>query len=210
MRSNAQNAQEQPRKFGPDGKRICGIPSCGKRHEWYGYCDAHGARFKRHGDPLGGRTARGAAKKFFEEVVVPFRGNECLAWPFGNNGKGYGTYHIGRRAVPVCTVACERRHGPKPSPDHEVAHNCGKGHLLCCNPNHLRWATRSENHADKKKHGTSLDGEKNPQAVLTSEQVKVIRGLIGTAPQWRIAKQFGVSQMIISKIKRGLVWQSIP
>lgn len=187
-------------------RRICAVEGCSKKHDSHGYCSAHAHRFRRHGDPLGGTTARGAAQRFMEEVVIPYQGDGCLAWPFGNNGKGYGTFHVKRRAVSASTYACEKAHGPRPTPQHEAAHSCGKGHLLCCNPRHLRWATTKENHADKLRHGTVMLGEKNNSAKLTADQVRAIREMLGRTPQHEIARRFGVQQMTISKIARGKTW----
>jgi hypothetical protein len=186
--------------------RTCSVPNCAKPHDSHGFCGSHAHRFRRHGDPLGGTTNRGAATQFMHDVVIPYSGEDCLQWPFGNNGKGYGVYHIKRRAVAAHRFVCEAAHGPQPSKNHEVAHSCGNGHLLCVNPKHLRWATRSENHLDKIKHGTAPRGTKNPMAKLSEADVRAIRSLIGSQPQWKIANQFGISQMIVSKISRNLVW----
>lgn len=38
--------------------RTCSIPGCDKPHLSRGWCSAHWTRWKRHGDPLGGGTAR--------------------------------------------------------------------------------------------------------------------------------------------------------
>lgn len=39
-------------------KGICSLDGCGKPHHQHGYCQAHFARWRRHGDPLGGRIKR--------------------------------------------------------------------------------------------------------------------------------------------------------
>ena len=88
-------------------------------------------------------------------------------------------------------------HGEPPTPSYEAAHTCGKGHLGCTNPRHLRWATRSENHMDKNLHGTMPKGETHPWARLSDDVIAKIRasktGMTATA------KEFGVS--------RGYVWE---
>lgn len=185
---------------------LCSVPDCNKKIDCNGYCAAHERRWKRHGDPLGGTTSRNAARRHLQDVVIPYTGNDCLRWPFGNNGRGYGVYHVNRKAVGVHVVVCGAVHGPAPTPEHEAAHSCGNGHLLCCTPRHLRWATSKENHADKKLHGTDGSGEKNGASKLQAQDVQKIRSLIGLEPQWKIAEQFGVCQMSISHIATGRSW----
>lgn len=65
--------------------------------------------------------------------------------------------------------------GPPPSEQHEIAHNDGD-----TSNNHftnLRWATRKENHSDKKEHGTWQAGEKCGRSKLTEKEVLKIRRL---------------------------------
>lgn len=141
-----------------------------------------------------------------KEVALTFSGDECLPWPFGDNGKGYGVFHVKRRAVSAHGYVCERTYGPRPTRDHEAAHSCGKGHLGCVNPRHLRWATRSENSADKVAHGTVSRGARNPANRLSEDDVRSIRALIGLRTQREIAAQFGVCQMTISHIATRKQW----
>ena len=186
--------------------RVCSVPGCGGKHDSHGFCMRHAHRFRRHGDPLGGTTDRYAAQEFMHKTIIPYAGDDCLAWPFGDNKKGYGVFHVARKAVAAHVFACEAVHGPKPTPLHEVAHSCGNGHLACCNPRHLRWATKAENHADKRKHGTVQRGVKNPSNKLTESDVRQIRFLLGMVPQRTIADMFGVSQTAVSRISLGKIW----
>lgn len=50
---------------------------------------------------------------------------------------------------------CQKAHGDPPSPKHDAAHSCGRGHEGCVNPNHLSWKTKKQNQADRITHGTS-------------------------------------------------------
>lgn len=184
----------------------CSFEGCERPTDSHGLCGPHASRFRRYGDASMGGTARGAAADFMKNVVLKHDADECLAWPFGNNGKGYGVFHENGRVIAAHTYACREAHGARPSSKHEVAHSCGRGHLLCCAPKHLRWATRKENHADKARHGTLPFGQNNPSNKLTPDQVLAIRDLGGTEPQHQIAKRFGVCQMTISNILSGKVW----
>ncbi|PDS68906.1 HNH endonuclease signature motif containing protein [Rhizobium phaseoli] len=111
----------------------------------------------------------------------------------------------------ICTdryihrAVCEAFHGPPPSDLHEVAHRDGdKSHNGEAN---LYWATHVENEADKIVHGTKLTGEDVGNSKLTVLQVAEIRKLLGSLAQHKIAKKFGISQMAVSKIHRGLLWR---
>ena len=136
----------------------------------------------------------------------------CIIWPFskGSSDKGPGYGHIGRDKNRLVHIEiCRRVHGAKPTRKHEVAHSCGNGHLGCINPNHLRWATRSENHQDKKQHGTDHGGERNPRAKLTSRQILKISELGGKITQKEIAERFDVSQAAVSLILSGKHWSGL-
>jgi len=195
-----------PRRVRWISKRVCKIDECGKPVDSHGLCSGHANRLRCHGDPLGGSTPRGAAAAFMHDVAIKYDGDECLRWPFGNNGKGYGVFHVEKKIVSTHVYVCTVVHGERPSPRHEVAHSCGNGHMLCCAPRHLRWATRSENHADKVKHGTVARGQKNPASKLTTDDVHRIRALLGTRPQHAIASMFGVCPMTVSHIATSRSW----
>lgn len=92
--------------------------------------------------------------RYFREVVVGYTGDDCLLWPFSKSNKGYGTINHDGRNLTVSRFLCAEVNGPPPTPDHVAAHSCGRGHTGCVNPRHLRWATRTENEADKIIHGT--------------------------------------------------------
>lgn len=123
-----------------------------------GYCGSHYRRQYRHGDPLAGGTPKRELQNFLQEVVLPFSGKDCLIWPYTLNGAGYGQIRRGDKKLLVTRIVCEQIHGKSPTDKHEVAHSCGNGHLGCCNPKHLRWATRSENQNEWHYHKSSNMG----------------------------------------------------
>lgn len=91
-----------------------------------------------------------------------------------------------------------------------VAHNDGSR-----DNNHygnLRWDTCKGNLADRKKHGTTLDGARNGRAKLSAEQVDLIRKRY--IPGHRensaaaLAREFGVSDVAVIKAFRGENWAS--
>lgn len=189
--------------FKPKG--VCSYPGCDKPHLSLGYCSKHLARWQSKGDPSIGRApAKKLGLKFVYEQAVSFEGEECLLWPYGISSNGYGAVDIDNRKRGAHVVVCELVHGPKPEPRHEVAHSCGV--RACCNPAHLRWASRSNNHADKVRHGTAQRGAKQNKAKLTEEQVREIRALEGQLSVYKTAKRFGVNPWTISNIWARQIW----
>ena len=135
--------------------KICKIDDCDKPHLARGWCLAHYRRWRRNGHPLGGRansTSRGAPKRYLHEIVLTYEEDVCLKWPYGNSGSGYGQIQHDGKHHYVHRLVCEAVNGPPPTPRHEVAHSCGNGDQGCCAKQHLRWATRAENIADRLLH----------------------------------------------------------
>lgn len=74
----------------------------------------------------------------------------------------------------------------------------------------LKWGTKGENAADKKRHGTAPIGENNPKSKLIPAQVlEIHRRAIGGEPINDIAADFGVSNITVSHIKCGRTWTHI-
>lgn len=186
--------------------RLCSIPDCGKpvaKREW---CTAHYKRWCRHGDPTLGRSPNGAAPDFYERAVLHYRGTNCLIWPFARNEHGYGVMNSPGRTAIVSRRLCEEVHGPAPSPTHEAAHSCGKGHEGCVAKAHVSWKTPSGNAADKLKHDTHSRGERSSLAKLDEEKVRAIFH-DARRPHRVIALDYGVSYVTISDIKRRRSWK---
>jgi len=93
-----------------------------------------------------------------------------------------------------------------PRPDGmECCHNDGNpfnNHI-----SNLRWDTASSNQADRVRHGTSNRGERCGSAKLTELQVIAIRN--DNRLQRIIAKEYGVRESQISRIKNGVRWAHI-
>ena len=73
----------------------------------------------------------------------------------------------------------------------------------------LRYDTPVGNNADKRLHGTNPEGERNPRALLTESQVKIIRALSGSKAQREIGQAFGVTQACVSDVVRRVTWQHV-
>lgn len=194
-----------------DKNNICSIAECGKPMRGRcGWRNAHYKRFRRHGDPIGGRIAWGEAMRYFREEVLPYVGEDCLFWPYKAGGNGYGQLRDGDKMRLVHRMVCERVNGPSPTPEHEAAHSCGNGHLGCVAPGHLSWKTPAENRADKLIHGTHNRGERNTQAKLTECDVREILRLSADGMRHReIADKFGVKPSNINAIIRRRTWRHL-
>ena len=190
--------------------RICSIPGCGKLHYAKDLCDPHYKRLLRHGNPLGGKTDRGAAIRFYDEKVRSYGGDDCLIWPYDRRDTGYGSMSHNGKTVLVSRRICEEVNGPPPAPNHEAAHSCGKGHLGCVTKGHLSWKTSKENKADKLAHDTHDRGERNSQAKITESVALEIIALRGKESQSSIARRFGIVQQQVSRIQRGERWAWLP
>ena len=185
--------------------KICAVDGCGNPQHARGFCGKHNYKFVRYGDPLAGRTSASPGEPLrWIEQNAEHQADACLPWPFEVSQWGYGVIkHNGQRRV-ASRVMCEFAHGLPPSPDLDAAHSC---HFpRCCNPKHLRWATRRENNDDKVENGTAMRGEKVVFSKLTEADVRQIRAMAGTMRQQDIAQKFGVNATAVSRILSGKRW----
>lgn len=113
----------------------------------------------------------------------------------------------------VHRLVCEAFHGPAPSYAHEVAHGDG-----CASNNradNLRWATPSENQADKRMHGTVPDfrGERSARAKVTDAIVQEIRGTRrynGVLPDLAAKHGLMLNTVCTIRTRNGGKWPHIP
>ena len=185
----------------------CSVDGCGDISLSLGFCRKHYARYRRHGDPLAGRTYRGEARKWVEDHK-DYVGDDCLIYPYNRTRDGYAVWKEGYRTktIYIHNLYCEHKHGPCPPDKQEAGHTCGNGHLGCVNPNHVRWVTRKENEADKKLHGTYQTGEKNPSVKIDEGRAKLILALKGKFSQIEIARIVGTSRRNVSNVQTGATW----
>lgn len=118
----------------------------------------------------------------------------------------YGGFDRGtprnRRQVYVHILVCEAFHGPRPD-GMEVAH--GDGDKMNAAAANLRWATKLENYADKKLHGTAMTADRSPGAKLSWDLVNEIRSL-SNVKRKELAARYEVSASTIRSIINGRSW----
>lgn len=97
-------------------------------------------------------------------------------------------------------------HGPRPSPEHEVAH--WDGDERNNRKTNLRWATRKENAEDRIRHGMQSHGELHGLAKLTDDQVIQAHWdyWVEAISQQEIADGLGVCKGVIGCIINGKAW----
>jgi hypothetical protein len=96
----------------------------------------------------------------------------------------------------------------KPSP--RILKACHRnGKLQDNRVRNLVYQTQKKNIHDKKRHGTHLEGEQVPNALLTKVQVKGIKKKLGRVTQEVLAAKYKVSRAAISQIAVGNNWRHV-
>jgi plasmid maintenance system antidote protein VapI len=126
------------------------------------------------------------------------------------NDKGYWHIAMHRDGVrfnpPVHFVVCEAWHGPRPE-GMQVAHDDGNKDNNA--PVNLLWKTQIDNDADKDRHGTRARGERNGFAVLSEQDVEIIRQTYGAGgiSHLQLAQLYSVSEATIQRVVVGTYWK---
>lgn len=135
---------------------ICIIPNCNKTAARRGLCHMHHRRQRKGMDMSAPQMIASPGEPLaYLLALIGHVGDECVPWPFARSKAGYG--NLGGKTS-AHRKMCMLAHGDPPSTAHDAAHSCGKGHLGCVNPNHVRWATKRENQLDRNRHGTTNRG----------------------------------------------------
>lgn len=138
---------------------------------------------------------------------------DCIEWRGARHRQGYGSQRVGGRTVLAHRVAFERANGPIPNGLH-VLHRCDNP--PCVNPEHLFLGSHQDNMDDRQRKGRTrtpeaLCGSASSCARLTEVDAGVIRHLAECdVNQGRIARLYGVSQTMVSRIKLRKAWAHVP
>ena len=149
-------------------------------------------------------------KKRFQGKYVVRKDTGCWEWTAALAGKGYGQIKLtGQRKQAYAHRVSYMIHKGDIPEGKEVLHACDNP--KCVNPNHLSVGTQKDNLQDMKNKGRHLFGEKNANCILTETKVRAIKQLLDNneLSQLEIGNLFGISQMEVSRIKRGLRWKHI-
>lgn len=123
----------------------------------------------------------------------------CWIWQCTRNRAGYGRVRDNGRMQFAHRVWYERAKGPVP-PGFVLHHTCGRGHDGCMNPDHLIPVTPAEN--ARLRRGVKLD----------DTRATAIRDLVhaGGHTKTAIAREFGVSDVLVHYIATGRCWRDEP
>lgn len=179
----------------------CKFEGCQEKFYGLGYCRKHYRRFKIKGyaDFTKPKTLS------LIESALQSETEECINWPFSDNGKDYGKlkiddkYFYAHRYILSLTTA-EDYDNPL-----QTAHSCNN--TRCINPKHLRWDTPVGNNLDKIENGTLLKWEEHPNAKLSGEKVKEIRSLAGVVSYPKIAEKYNISTSHVERIINKKRWK---
>ena len=124
----------------------------------------------------------------------------CWLWVGTWDDKGYGKIKMHSKRVMAHRLSYSTFKGSIPKGAF-ICHTCDTP--ACVNPDHLYAGTPGDNMRDKARRGraTRLPGESNPMCKLTDKQVLDI--IADTRKQRDIAKDYGVSQSVVSRYKSG-------
>ena len=201
------------------GKRTCSVPGCVKEHVAKGYCKPHYARWVRYGDPLAGGPARDTESASRPRLPIAERllahvertGSGCWLWGGKVDSHGYGEISLGTRGKGqerhlAHRVALEVALGRPILPGMLACHKCDV--RLCVNPKHLFEGTKGDNNRDALAKGRRPLGSEILNAKLEESDIpKILDKLAQGVPQWKVAEEFGIHQVIISDISLGLRWK---
>ena len=188
----------------------CRAPECDRlvsSKSGQGLCEKHYANWKRNG-LIKCKKIRpaGEAERYLRSFTT-YEGDDCLIWPYFRDKAGYGRCKVDGFTSAAHRHMCIIVYGPPPFPKAEAAHSCGKGHLGCFSPKHVRWATPAENAADRVKHGTANRGEKVACSKLTAETALAVYH--DPRPVSLIMKQYGINTVSVWSVKNGATWKHV-
>ncbi len=160
-------------------------------------------------------TPEQATATFWSRVDKSGGEDACWLWTANNNGTGYGIMRWRGKNQVASRISYELAHGSIPD-GLCVLHACDN--RACVNPLHLWVGTYKDNMQDMIKKGRQnnvrssiCEGEKNPHAKLTTQQVIEIRRKyrIGDVSQRALGDEYGVSDTTICEIIKRQKWKCI-
>lgn len=111
-----------------------------------------------------------------------------------------------RRTHYVHRLVCAAHHGPQPAPKSIVLHH--DGDQVNNHKDNLRWGTYADNLQDKRRHGRSFAGERNPAARLNKMTAFAAKeAVVLGVSRRKVAQRYGVTVHAIGALVRGETWQ---
>lgn len=163
-----------------------------------------------------------AAKRYLSERVVIDEKTGCWNWKLkkGINGYGLAQWKRGKPLLSHRFAFAVGNNGIIHTRNKEglplVVRHSEVCETICCNPNHLKLGTLSDNSRDKLKKGTDSNGEKSTNCIITEETAKKIiyskfpKNHANYKTQYQRSLLTGVSIHIIKHIDTGRTWKHLP
>lgn len=150
--------------------------------------------------------------RFWSKVAVTRSDKDCWEWQGCTDSSGYGNFRVpqfGRINIGAHRVSYMLYNGDFPPEGMVIRHKCDNPR--CVNPFHLEYGTKKDNAQDAVERGRYPErdqaGEKNGASKLDWVKVREIRrrSALGES-NVAIARDFGVTHSLVSKIKLGHFW----
>jgi hypothetical protein len=149
--------------------------------------------------------------------------SDCIEWSLSKDKNGYGKTKLNGKSMQAHRLAWIAYNGDIPH-NLLVCHSCDNP--SCINPNHLFLGTSQDNMTDKMKKGRYRGGpifwnsnngnsgnhryygSLHHNAKLADDKIPIIKDMIDKGYSCvYIAKSYGVSDVVIGRIKHGLAWK---
>lgn len=139
------------------------------------------------------------------------RSNGCLEWTGSKAKDGYGHTRFKGRLYSTHRLMWQWMFGPIPEGLH-CLHRCDNP--ACADPDHLFLGTDADNARDRNEKGRTSRvsrnrGEEHPCAKLSDQQVRSIRRGKRGVSQRETAREFQISQSLVSLIRLGKAWAHV-
>lgn len=135
---------------------------------------------------------------------------DCQEFDGLRDPDGYGRLWLtGHGVVKAHRIAWALHNGADPT-GLVVRHKCDN--RACVNPEHLEIGSQSDNvrDMDERRRRASQVGQNNANSVLTNEVVVKIRSLLEQGVRQKaLALRFGISQVMVSRIKHRKAWKHV-
>ena len=143
-------------------------------------------------------------REYVDSRAHQVHGQGCWIWllSFGSHGYGQGTIPgTGIRVTTAHRISYMAFNGPIPD-GMLVQHKCDN--KWCVNPDHLELGTDLTNAVDKQIKGRAA------KKLAPTDVMTIRRLVVDGRPVGAVAREFGVSQRLVQRIRDLHVWKHIP